>query len=102
MSEVRAGAAKVRMRASWAVSSALGLRVGDGHEANSIAGLDLSHLPQFGAGDGYRANKPAQAGSVASEDHGSVASKVDAADGIDAIMHVRRVQTRFAAGIAGP
>ena len=79
-----------------------GLRVRDRHKANLIAGLDLSYFPQFGTRNGYRTDKAAEARSIAREDHGRVAGKVDAPEGVDAVMNVGGMQARFTSGIPRP
>ncbi len=74
----------------------------DRMEANAIPRFHLAHFPQFGSGDGNRADEAAQAGAVVRQDHRKVAGKVHRTNGVFAVVDVRGVQTGFAAVGAGP
>src|ERR1700733_6193888 len=68
-----------------------GLFEANAPKAQRIAGLDLSHFPQLGLRDGHRADEAPQARSIAGEDHRRIASKIDAANRVYAVMNIRRV-----------
>ncbi len=74
----------------------------DWMKANAIAGLHLADFPQFRFGDGDRTDKAAEAWAIAGEDHRKIAGEVHRTNGVFAIMHVGRVQARFAAVGARP
>ncbi|SVK51225.1 Uncharacterised protein [Acinetobacter baumannii] len=74
----------------------------DRMETDAVARLHLPHFPQFGLGDGHRADEAAETRPVAGQDHREVAGEVDGADGVLAIVHVGRMQTGLAAVLPRP
>src|SRR5690606_39349565 len=66
-------------------------------EADAVAGLDLTDLPQFGADYGDRTDEAAQAGPVLGQDDRHVAGEVDRADGVFGVMDIGWMQAGFAA-----
>ena len=74
----------------------------DGDETNRVAGFQLPDLPQFGLGDGHRADEAAETRAVLGQDHREVAGEVDRTDGVLVIVQVGRMQPGFAAVGARP
>ncbi|CAH0314473.1 hypothetical protein SRABI106_04148 [Rahnella aquatilis] len=74
----------------------------DRMETDFIARFHLSDFPQFGFGDGYRADETAEAWPVAGQNHREIAGEINRADGVFAVMHIRRMQTGFAAVLSRP
>ena len=74
----------------------------DRMETDFVARFYLADFPQFGFGDGHRADETAEAWPVAGQNDREIAGEVNRADGVFTVMHVRRMQPGFAAVLSRP
>ena len=59
-------------------------------------------MPEVGFNNGDRTDETAEARPVRPEDHRHIAGKIDRAHRVRIIVNIRRMQSRFAAAVAGP